>query len=262
MTNRNLNGSTLTFTQDGLIKFNEAEHKYSVDGIGQLTSVSNIVGMFFKEFDAEYWSLRKCGGNPIEAAKMKDEWTAKGQRASQTGTFLHKQIEDFFNGCFDGQLICTVEYNGEYVKIKERVDISKEWSYFQNFKNNTLFTPFRTEWRVYDTDAKIAGTIDFVCACSDGTYEIYDWKRSNKIDPKEHNRFQSGLNGLQHLTDTTYIHYCLQQNLYRYILEKNYGITIKRMNLVVLHPELNNYQIVPINRMDNEVHTIIRHITR
>lgn len=257
MSYTNLNGSSLTFKQDELIQFNEAEHIYSVDGIDKLTSVSNVVGSFFKEFDAIYWSMRKCCNNPIEAAKLRDEWTSKGQKASQAGTFLHKQIEDFLNGRFDGEMECIVEYIGEYIHMREQVNISKEWNYFLKFKEQTPFTPFRTEWRVFDADARIAGTIDLVCACDDGTYEIYDWKRSNKINPFEHNRFQSGLNGLEHLTDTTYIHYCLQQNLYRYILQKNYGINIKRMNLVVLHPELNDYEIVSIPIMEKEVNTII-----
>jgi ATP-dependent exoDNAse (exonuclease V) beta subunit len=106
----------------------------------------------------------------------------------------------------------------------------------------------------------MAGTIDLVCACPDGTYEIYDWKRSNKVNPTEVNRWASGLNGLEHLTDTSYSHYCLQQNLYRYMLERNYGIRISRMNLVVLHPDYSSYRIVPVPRMDSEVAIILSKI--
>lgn len=261
MANINLNGSTITFAQDDKLSFNEEEHIYSLDG-HKYTSVSNVVGSFFKEFDAEYWSMRKCNGDCKAAAKLREEWNAKGQKASQAGTFLHKQIEDYFNDRFDGELNCNVCYDGEYIHLNEIVDIRREWSFFLHFKSSTMFTPFRTEWRVYDTKAQIAGTIDFVCACNDGTYEIYDWKRSNKIDPMEVNRFQSGLHGLEHLTDTTYMHYCLQQNLYRYMLEKNYGLNISRMNLVVLHPDYDDFRIVPIKRMDKEVNIIINTISK
>ena len=61
MANINLNGSTITFAQDDKLSFNEEEHIYSLDG-HKYTSVSNVVGSFFKEFDAEYWSMRKCNG--------------------------------------------------------------------------------------------------------------------------------------------------------------------------------------------------------
>ncbi|MBR5456993.1 MAG: PD-(D/E)XK nuclease family protein [Bacteroidaceae bacterium] len=257
MTNTNLNGSAITFEQDGKLSFNEEEHRYSLDGV-EFRSVSNVVGMFFREFDAEGISLKKCNGNVVEAARLREVWESKGAVASQAGTFLHKQIEDYLNGKLVPDLLCDVFYEGCYLKLRDRIDISREWSYFKSFERNTTFQPFRTEWRIYDADARIAGTLDFVCCCPDGTYEIYDWKRSNKIDPTETNRWANGLNGLEHLTDTSYIHYCLQQNLYRYMLEKNYGIKVSRMNLVVLHPELPSYRVVPIAPMDREVGIILK----
>ena len=258
MTNINLNGSEISFEQDGKLQFNEAEHIYSIPGIGTFKSVSHVVSMFFREFDALGISLKKCNYNEVEAAKLREAWESKGCVASQAGTFLHKQIEDYLNGKEIPELLCDVSYQGEYVKMNERVDISREWSYFKAFERNTRFTPFRTEWRVYDADTFMAGTLDFVCECSDGTYEIYDWKRSNKIDPAERNPWANGFNGLEHLTDTSYSHYCLQQNLYRYMLQKNYGIKVSRMNLVVLHPDLPAYRVVPIPPMEREVDIIIK----
>lgn len=256
MINKNLNGSDITFEQDGKLSFNEEEHIYSLGGI-EFCSVSNIVSKFFREFDAVGISLKKCYGNELEAAKLREVWESKGSVASQAGTFLHKQIEDYLNGKEIPDLLCDVCYQGNYVKCSQRLDISREWSYFKAFERNTPFVPFRTEWRIYDADARMAGTLDFVCACPDGTYEIYDWKRSNKIDPTERNPWANGLNGLEHLTDTSYSHYCLQQNLYRYMLQKNYGLKVSRMNLVVLHPELPAYRVVPIPPMEHEVAIIL-----
>lgn len=261
MINRNLNGSDITFEQDGRLAFNEEEHIYTLNGI-EMRSVSSIVAMFFREFDAVGISLKKCYGNEIEAAKLREVWESKGCVASQAGTFLHKQIEDYLNGKEIPELLCDVRYDGKYVKFGDRLDISREWSYFKAFERNTTFSPFRTEWRIYDADSRIAGTLDFVCACPDGTYEIYDWKRSNKIDPTERNPWANGLNGLEHMTDTSYSHYCLQQNLYRYMLEKNYGIRVSRMNLVVLHPELPTYRVVPIPPMEREVSIILERLGR
>ena len=259
MININLNGSDITFEQDGKLSFNEEAHRYTLDGV-EFRSVSNVVGMFFKEFDAVAISLKKCCGNEVEAAKLREVWESKGAVASQAGTFLHKQIEDYLNGKKTPDLLCNVNYNGNYVKCSDTIDISREWSYFKAFERNTVYHPFRTEWRIYDADARIAGTLDFVCECGDGTYEIYDWKRSNKIFPDERNPWANGLNGLEHLTDTSYTHYCLQQNLYRYMLEKNYGIKVSRMNLVVLHPELSTFKVVPVPPMERELDIILNRI--
>lgn len=259
MINTNLNGSDITFEQDGKLSFNEEAHVYTLGDV-EMRSVSNIVGMFFREFDALKISLKKCNGDEKEAAKLREVWECKGAVASQAGTFVHKQIEDYLNGKQIPELLCDVSYNGSYVKCNNIVDISREWSYFKAFERNVPFKPFRTEWRVYDADARIAGTMDLVCECADGSYEIYDWKRSNKIDPCERNPWANGLNGLEHLTDTSYVHYCLQQNLYRYILQKNYGIKISRMNLVVLHPELPTYRVVPVPVMEREVAMMINKV--
>lgn len=255
---RNIDGSTLSFPQDERINFEEIKHVYTIDGVEEFTSVSQVIGKFFEPFDAEKWSLRKTFGDEEKARQLRDEWNARGERASQAGTHLHKQIEAYLNNRQEPTLVTQVNYDGEFIHLHETVNIEREWSFFKDFERNVEFCPFRTEWAVFDEKAKIAGTIDLICSCPDGSFEIYDWKRSNRIKPDEQNRWASGKNGLEHLCDTAYIHYCLQQNLYCYILEQNYGLHINQMNLVVLHPDFDDYQIVPIPRMDNEVATIIR----
>lgn len=260
MIKTNLNGSSLFFPQDARLHFEEQTHTYTVDGVGELQSVSHIISQFFKPFDAEAISLRKCHGNVMEAAVLREEWASRGQLSSVCGTHMHQQIENFINTGKEPELSCHVEYTGEFVKFNQLVDISTEWNYFLKFRQENGFTPFRTEWGVFDIDTKMAGTIDLLCSCDDGTYEIYDWKRSNRIDPDEVNRWNSGLNGLEFVSDTVYQHYCLQQNLYRYILEKNYGLRISRMHLVVLHPDYSSYRLLRLPRLDREVDVIVQRL--
>jgi hypothetical protein len=44
------------------------------------------------------------------------------------------------------------------------------------------------------------------------------------------------------------------------MLEKNYGIKISRMNLVVLHPDFTTYKVVPVQFMDREVKIMVNSI--
>jgi DNA helicase-2/ATP-dependent DNA helicase PcrA len=258
---RNINGSDLTFIQDKLISFEDSSHTYNVIGVGEMRPVSSVIALFFEPFNAEEVSIRKCQGDLTAAAKLREEWDAKGSFASQAGTFLHKQIENYLNNKLEPQTFkCDVEYNGKYLHLNKRIDISKEWAYFKAFDMATTYQPFRTEWCVFDKEARMAGTVDLICARPDGTYELYDWKRSNKVNPNEANQWSKGINGLEHLSDTSYSHYCLQQNLYRYMLEKNYGIKISRMNLVVLHPDYMSYNVVPVPIMDHEVRIVISYL--
>ena len=41
------------------------------------------------------------------------------------------------------------------------------------------------------------------------------------------------------------------------MLEKNYGLTVSRMNLVVLHPDFDSYKIIPVPIMPREVATVV-----
>ena len=254
---RNLDGSGLTFEQDTRLSFDEASHRYKVDDEIELQSVTQLISHFFKPFDAMFWSLKKCRGNEQEAEKMREQWDMKGVIASRAGTFMHKQIENYLDTHQSPSLVCPIEYHGKYHQESLQISIQTEWQYFLSFDTETSYHPFRTEWGIFDMEAGLAGTIDLLCKCNDGTYEMYDWKRSNKVDAAERNHRAHGLNGLEHLTDTSYVHYCLQQNLYRYMLEKNYGIKVSRMNLVVLHPDYQNYRIVSVPRMDKEVRIIL-----
>jgi hypothetical protein len=85
----------------------------------------------------------------------------------------------------------------------------------------------------------------------DGTFAIYDWKRSKEI--KFENKYQKGLSPISHLHDCNYWHYSLQLNIYRRILEKFYNVVVSELALVILHPNNKSYQIVKLNMMDDEV---------
>ena len=71
------------------------------------------------------------------------------------------------------------------------------------------------------------------------------------------NSFQSGYGPVSHLPDTNYWHYTLQLNLYRWLLEKHYGVVISEMALIVLHPDNKTYKRYKLNRLDAEIEEII-----
>ena len=57
----------------------------------------------------------------------------------------------------------------------------------------------------------------------DGTLSIYDWKRSKDIEMKTPFKKNSVLYELRHLQDVNGVHYSLQLNIYKKILERNYN---------------------------------------
>ena len=147
-----------------------------------------------------------------------------------------------------------LEANEPVLEYEEALVESRQVKHFWN--NNPHLEPYRSEWMIWDRDYKIAGTMDAVFHDKrDDTYWIYDWKRVQSgleadleatrygyvMDDSEWlqpvNWYTKKMNGAaSELYDTKYWHYCLQLNLYRYILEKDYGLKIKGMILVQFHP--------------------------
>ena len=119
------------------------------------------------------------------------------------------------------------------------------------------YQPHRTEWRIFDEDKNLAGTVDMVYEKENGELFIFDWKRSKKIinsdgSIEKNNPFENGLNGLSHLPSSDYVKYCLQQNIYKNILESKYDKKVSSMNLLILHPHLENYHIIQVESFKNE----------
>ena len=75
---------------------------------------------------------------------------------------------------------------------------------------------------------------------------------------KIENEWAKGYGPASDLPDTNYWHYTLQLNIYRWLLEKNYGIKISEMALIVLHPNNKNYKRYKLNHLDDEVEEIMK----
>ena len=237
---------------DQHVIFERLSHVYIIDGV-QYKAVSNIISALFPSFDADYWAEIKANERGVDPQQVKEEWDANGQKSREAGVFLHQQIENYFLNL----PLCHLyhfQYNGIFVENDETIDIQREFNFFNQFIQDNPIIPYRTEWKIFDRSTKIAGTVDLICKNGDG-YDIYDWKRSSKIHDTI--SYGCGFGGLSHLTNTTLNHYKLQQNLYRYILENQYGMNIKSMKLVVLHPDFSSYEIIDVERMDDEINAII-----
>lgn len=231
------------FPKDKNIFLDEKTHIYYVNDKAYRLSVTSFVHKFFEKFDPDkiiekYYNSWQSNPNNKYFQMTKDEikklWSST--EASELGTKMHRDIELFYN------------------KILETEPSSIEFKYFKNFtKDFSNLIPYRTEWMVYDEDLRLAGSIDMVFKDTEDNLYIFDWKRSKEI---KENGFNFGYYPLTHIPDTNYWHYNLQLNIYKKILEKNYDKKIKELNLVILHPNKKNYEIIKCTNLQKEVDLI------
>jgi hypothetical protein len=120
------------------------------------------------------------------------------------------------------------------------------------------------EKKVLLDEYNVAGTVDALFKKPHKEeYLIVDWKRSKKLvvdgHPKKYG-YGYALSELNHLDNSSYYKYALQQNIYKYILENKHGLTISSMNLIVLHENFDHYHRVNLINMPKEVSIIFESI--
>lgn len=238
--------------QQDNIAFEDETHIYhhpkDETGNAEYISVTTLIDRFFP-FDMDRFIQGKAKKEGRGEDDLLEEFLRNRDEAAEKGTYLHEQIENFLKG-------------------KEYDDASKEFTLFKKFYENIVvakgFEFVEAEKKILLDDYNVAGTVDALFKNPDiDEYIIVDWKRSKKIvidgHPKKYG-YGYGLSELNHLDNSSYYKYALQQNIYKCILEKKYGLSISSMNLIVLHENFDNYYRVKLVNMDKEVSVIFNSI--
>ena len=99
---------------------------------------------------------------------------------------------------------------------------------------------YRTELNIFHCGMRCAGQPDLLCQTETGDVVIIDWKRTPKVSLV--GSAAPCLYPLQHVPSTCFFHYALQVNMYRMMLETEYGMKVDSMWLAVCHPRLPHLQ--------------------
>lgn len=175
-------------------------------------------------------------------AEIKLKWERDGARAANEGTWTHLQLELALNrdACYKS----NPEFKAFSVYVEKVLAPMgvKVW---------------RTEFELCAPEEDLAGSVDFIGIKPNGHLFVADWKRTR--DLRAHMRGYRRLKApLSHLDDCKGVKYCLQLNIYAYILEKYYGLKVDNLQIVCVHPELDGVPFVyEAPRMDAEVAVIM-----
>ena len=232
---------------DSRVEFVEDGHTYYVDGKAMPISVTGLIESVSSDhFDPdEIIAKMKAGPNwpnrsyadmapdgtlhPWSDGVIKNLWASSGVRAAALGTDLHSKIEEHLNDR-------AVPFDGDGPDSNRA-----EFQYFLDWWQvaQRSYDAYRTEWVIFDAAAKVAGSIDFVMRNkTTGKFHIVDWKRCKTHERQFLNAFgKRFLPPLNHLVQHKSNKWMVQVNVYREILERNYGIEIEGMSMVVFHQE-------------------------
>ena len=227
------------------IRFDEDEHKYVTDNVQDFTSVTTLVGKYFRPFDTEEISKRYALKHGKDQDEIKALWKREGDLACELGSNVHLYGE---------QLMLN---NPNPIKprdknMKEVILFSVMDDVIKMLKEQFEF--IGSEKIVFSEKYKIAGMIDLLLKKDDIIF-LVDFKTSKKVD--QSNPFQNyGTGPLKNMADNNFNHFSIQLNTYRWLLleEKYYDCKIC---MFIIHLNMNGYDLFSVDDMQETIMKLI-----
>jgi hypothetical protein len=213
------------------IDFYSTPHIYKVRETGQvLESGTTFIGRFFPKFDARAVAAKCTGRGKYKDQSIEDilaGWAAEGLRGRTEGEHLHYYLECMRKGTFPLPEPQTEREAGLFAHgavAVMRYEESFQW--------------VGAEVIIAAPDLGLAGMIDdWMFDPASGEHILNDWKQNKEI--KTANPWDDCLPPIQHLEACDWVKYCLQLNLYRFIVEREmYGTALSavpRVRMALTH---------------------------
>lgn len=222
-----------------VIEFNDAAHKYFTKNCDNFTSATTLIHDYFPEFDKQGISKKYAEKHNMTQIDVLKKWQHECDVSVILGNMVHKFCEE---------KLLDQPYTVKPVTDKHRNVLRTADRAVDFLMKN--FTFVDSEKIIFSEKYKIAGTIDLLMKRGNVIY-ILDWKTNKEI--KLDNFFKNyGLKCLSHLDDNNYTKYCLQLNLYKWLLlkEKYYDNDIE---LKLIHLTEDRFKIYPVKDYQKEI---------
>ena len=227
-----------------IITFDEEKHTYVCDNI-YYDSVTQIIHKMFPEFNTNAVSARYAKKHGLNQQDVINEWAESNRIACEFGTKIHLYCENLMLG-----------------KELPKADNEKEKEYFKSsdkfiaslMKSHDIV---QCEQIIFSPKLRLAGTVDLIMReKSSGNLAIFDWKTNKKIlKYSDYNEF--GLKFFSHLSHCNFIHYCVQLNVYRFMLYAEKYYDCKNAPMELFHITSNDVKIYKVKDMNHEVSSLL-----
>lgn len=202
------------------IYLDKKDHKYFLKSDPSLnfTSVTTFVDQFFEKFDSKKVAKKLVENHPKYSNSTIEELINEWKIAADHGTFVHEEIENWIKN--------------KIIPSENKSKFGIRWLHQYKKKCNLEIL---SEIILYSEELKISGTVDILALNRyTGKYDIIDWKTSKKINKRSFNRKMGTKTSTHNIMDCNFSHYSLQLSLYRYLLERYYGLEVESQYIVQL----------------------------
>ena len=236
-------------------KFYEDGHYYTCKGKNVGISVTRFIEQYCNEFNAQEVAERVAKKQNKSIYEVLNEWNYKNKFACEKGHFGHLYAQGLWNDEDINDIKNKIDAftNGLESPLDKILDQADNFYYDYKDRLEHLADEFVVGSEEYD----IASAIDhlFINKLTGGLV-LVDYKTNSDIHKSERYAKQMKV-PLQHIKDFTLNHYYIQLSLYKYLVEKYTGLKVEEMFIVYMSENIENYEIIEIPYLKDEVEKIL-----
>ena len=235
-------------------KFYADGHYYECKGKRVGISVTTFIHEYCNEFDAEGMAEKVANRDGKTVQQVLDEWAYKRDFSCEKGTTCHEWSQSLWSGAEYKPLLFdeSKEYMSALDKIKNQA---------VNFKNDYQ------EHLEHLIDELPIGSEEFnIASCVDhlfynkltGGLVLVDYKTNSLMEGYNKKAYKKAMKvPLSHINDDALHHYHIQLSIYKFLIEKYTGLKVDEMFIVYMSENIENYEIVEIPYLYEEVRKIL-----
>ena len=235
-------------------KFYEDGHYYECKGKKVGISVTTFIHEFCNEFDAEGMAEKVANRDGKTIQQVLDEWTYKRDFSCEKGTTCHEWSQSLWSGAEYKPLLYdeSKEYMSALIKIRGQA---------VNFKNDYQehLEHLIDELPIGSEEYDIASCVDHLFYNKlTGGLVLVDYKTNSLMDGYNKKAYKKAMKvPLSHINDDALHHYHIQLSIYKYLIEKYTGLKVEEMFIVYMSENIENYEIIDIPYLKEEVEMIL-----
>ena len=236
----------------GDFKFFEQDHHYEYKGQRVGMSVTRLIEEYTNEFDAQAVAEKVALKENKSVQEVLDQWEYKNKFACEKGSTCHEYAQSLWNG--EEWKVKLFDNSEEYRKAVAKIMYQAN-DFCQDYINR--LEHLADEYVIGSEEYDIASAIDhlFINKLTGGLV-LVDYKTNSDIHKNE--KYAKNMKvPLSHLKDFTLNHYYIQLSIYKYIVEKYTNLKIEEMFIVYFSENIENYEIIEIPYLKDEVEKIL-----
>jgi len=236
----------------GDFKFFEDGHYYTYKDKPISIGATGLIEQYTQDFDAQAVAERVAERDNKSVQEVLDEWKQKNKYACDKGHLGHLYAQSLWN---KENVLDEIEKftNGLETPLDKILDQAD--NFYCDYKDR--LEHLYDEYVIGSEEYDIASAIDhlFINKLT-GWLVLVDYKTNSDIHKSE--RYAKNMKvPLSHLKDYTLNHYYIQLSIYKYLVEKYTNLKIEEMFIVWFSENTENYEIIEIPYLKNEVIKIL-----